>query len=92
VQFDLPPFQSTSNDAIKASGQTVDVPGGIYQGLSALAISFPGTDSANLTINFADGTTAVAPIIVAPWYSVGSLFDGPIWVYVLSAPDSRRRS
>ncbi|KAI0036162.1 glycoside hydrolase family 29 protein [Vararia minispora EC-137] len=80
LQFDLPPFHDASaNDAIKASGQTVSVPTGAYQVFSALAISFPGTDSANVTVNFADGSSTVAPIIVAPWYSSGSMFDGPIW-------------
>ncbi|KZV75904.1 glycoside hydrolase family 29 protein [Peniophora sp. CONT] len=82
LEFILPPFHDASaNDAIKASGQTINIPEPqLFQSFNTLAISFPGVDAGNLTVNFDDGSSTEVSIIIAPWYSQGSIFDGPIWV------------
>ena len=90
THFILPPFHDASaNDPIKASGQTITIPEPqLFQSFNTLAISFPGVDAGNLTVNFDDGTSTEVSIIIAPWYSQGSMFDGPIWTYVSFRPDS----
>ncbi|KAI0319261.1 glycoside hydrolase family 29 protein [Amylostereum chailletii] len=81
IEFDLPPFHNLSAlDAVKSSSQTVTLPTPTQiQSFNALAIAYPAVSVANLTLNFDDNTSDLVSIIVAPWYSSGSMFDGPIF-------------
>ena len=80
----MPPFHNLSAlDTVQSNSQTVPVPsgGGIYQSFNALAVGLGDVRVSNVTFAFEDGTSEDTAIIVAPWYSGGSIFNGPISTY-----------
>ena len=53
----------------------------MYQSFNALAVGLGDVRVSNVTFAFEDGTSEDTAIIVAPWYSGGSIFNGPISTY-----------
>ncbi|TFY74480.1 hypothetical protein EWM64_g9533 [Hericium alpestre] len=89
IEFDLPPFHDTSSkDTVCSAGQTLTIPngGGRFQSFNALgaaiwpAGSGPSPMISNVMLNFDDNTSEDMTIIIAPWFSSGSVFTGPIYV------------
>src|SRR5882762_1731063 len=87
-QFDLPPFHNaTALDTVRTRSQTVNVmeDGVRVQSFHALAVavwqppSGIGPSITSVIYNFADNTSEPVDIIVAPWFSRGSIFVGPIF-------------
>jgi len=59
-----------------------------FQPFNAIAVavcpptSNAGPTVASLTYDFADNTSEPVDMIIAPWFSSGSIFDGPIFTLV----------
>ncbi|TFY78371.1 hypothetical protein EWM64_g5637 [Hericium alpestre] len=89
IEFALPSFHSSSNDALRSAGQVLNLSTAEsrqYHSLHILgAVTFaPGASAvpsvANFTFHYDDGETYDATIILAPWFSPGAVFEGAIYL------------
>jgi len=58
-----------SADAVRATGQTIALPGGSFGSLRLLAAAVNGQRSATLTVSYTDGSTAATNLTLDDWHS-----------------------
>ena len=67
-QFTLPDWSSPSSDNVLSQGQTISVAAGRFQSLHLLGAADGGSIyTNNISVSYADGTTATQAILVPGW-------------------------
>ncbi|WP_433271544.1 GH92 family glycosyl hydrolase [Actinosynnema sp. CS-041913] len=71
VTYQAPDATGTSANFVEARGQAMLLPAGQYRALRLVAASHNGPVTAGVTVRYADGSTAEAPMTVGDWAGSG---------------------
>lgn len=69
INFTFPTYQTSGNDNVLATGQTVKVPPGRYFSVQMMASSESGLASGSINALYNDNSTSSSPVLVPAWYN-----------------------
>lgn len=69
INFTFPTYQTSGNDNVLATGQTVKVPQGRYFSVQMMASCENGLASGFINATYSDNSTSSSPVLVPAWWS-----------------------